>query len=188
MGRPLIPDEYATEVHRFWHLSRPSPELVAALDDRWIEPAGRALDLGCGLGSESGHLARLGFHAVGVDLSATALLRAGQLHPKVAFVRADVLRLPFKESGFDLALDRGCFHYLAAADRHRYAEGITRVVRPGGRLLLRVCLFAHGVRNDLTEEVVREAFTGWRVAQLGEALIPSDTRQIVALVGRLERP
>jgi SAM-dependent methyltransferase len=188
MRQPSTPDDYATEVYRFWHLSQPSPELVAALDERWIGPAGRALDLGCGLGSESGHLARLGFQAVGVDLSATALLRAGKLHPKAAFVQADVLQLPFNDSVFDLALDRGCFHYLTAADRRRYAEAIMRVVRPGGRLLLRVCLFAHGIRNDLNEEVVREVFTGWRVAQLGQALIPSDTRQLVALVGRLERP
>jgi len=45
-------DAYATEEHLWWHLARPSPELLAALDDAWLTPPGRVLDLGCGLGTE----------------------------------------------------------------------------------------------------------------------------------------
>ncbi len=180
-------DEYSTAVHRFWHYSRPSPELVAALDDGWIRPGGWALDLGCGLGTELGHLSGLGARAVGVDLSAVALRRARHSHPAVAFVRADVLQLPFLDSSFDVALDRGCFHYLPAGGRRGYANEVLRVMRPGGRFLLRACLYAAGVRNDLSAEAVRETFAAWRVASLGQASIPSDTRRMVALVARLER-
>ena len=51
-------DHYADGTYRWWHLSRPSPELVSVLDDGWLPRAGRAVDLGSGLGSEAGYLAR----------------------------------------------------------------------------------------------------------------------------------
>jgi hypothetical protein len=62
------------------------------------------------------------------------------------------------------------------------------VLRPGGRFLLRACLYAQGIRNDLTEPLVRQVFTGWQIVSLEQAQIPSDTRQMTALVTRLERP
>jgi hypothetical protein len=49
---------------------------------------------------------------VGVDRSMAALQRARRLHPAVAFVQADVLELPFAPAGFEVVLDRGCWHYL----------------------------------------------------------------------------
>jgi len=53
-------------------------------------------------------------------------------HDEVAFVRADVLALPFGSGLFDAAVDRGCFHYLPVADRPRYSGELRRVLRPGG--------------------------------------------------------
>jgi hypothetical protein len=47
---------------------------------------------------------------------------AARAHPGARFIRADVLRLPLAEASADLLLDRGCFHYLAPAERHRYAR------------------------------------------------------------------
>lgn len=82
------------------------------------------------------------------------------------FVQADVLELPFAQAGFDVVLDRGCFHYLRAADWPRYAVEVRRVLRPGGRFLWRACLYAQGVRNDLTEPLLRQTFAGWRIVSL----------------------
>jgi hypothetical protein len=62
------------------------------------------------------------------------------------------------------------------------------VLRPGGRFLLRACLYAQGIRNDLTEPLLRRVFSGWRIVSLQQATIPSDTRQMMALVMRLEHP
>jgi SAM-dependent methyltransferase len=147
------------------------------------------LDLGCGLGSELAHLAQCGVAlTVGVDRSVAALQRARRLHPAVACVQADVLGLPFAQAGFDVVLDRGCFHYLRTADRRRYAAEAWRVLGPGGRFLLRASLYAQGVRNDLTEPLLRQIFAGWRIVSLEQTQIPSDTRQTVALVTRLECP
>ena len=40
-------DPYESEVHRWWHLSDPSPELREAVDDGYLAGAGRFVDLGC---------------------------------------------------------------------------------------------------------------------------------------------
>ncbi|MFI5286007.1 MAG: class I SAM-dependent methyltransferase [Candidatus Dormibacteria bacterium] len=181
-------DPYATGVCAYWHLSTPPPELTAALSDGWIRPPGRALDIGCGLGLEAAMLGEAGFRAVGVDLSSVALARASAAHPAVLFVQADVRSLPFADGSFEALLDRGCFHYLAPADRSVYASEALRVLRPGGRFLLRACLRAAGVRNDIGMDTLLSVFAGWDVAAAREADVPSDTRNMKALVVRLQRP
>lgn len=182
----MTADHYADGTYRWWHLSRPSPELVSALADGWLTGSGRVLDIGCGLGTEAGCLASLGWRAVGIDLSAVALTRAAGMHADTRFLRADLHWLPFLAGSFDAALDRGCFHYLPRADRPRYADEAQRVLRPGGKLLLRASLRAAGVRNDIDEAVIRETFGGWRIVHMERAAVPSDTRQLDYLVVRLE--
>jgi SAM-dependent methyltransferase len=183
-----VTDPYLDGVYRWWHLSAPSPELVAAEADGWLGQPGTAVDIGCGLGTEIAYLAAQGWNAVGVDLSRAALVRAKREHPDVSFAQADVLSLPLPSRAFHLALDRGCFHYLSPARWADYAAEVRRVLRPGGRLLLRACLTSRGVRNDVTEAGIAEAFTDWVIDRLGRADLPSDTRTMQALIIRLTLP
>jgi SAM-dependent methyltransferase len=67
--RAVGDDPYADGVYRWWHLSAPSPELLAAEADGWLGEGGAAIDIGCGAGTEIAHLAGRGWKAVGVDLS-----------------------------------------------------------------------------------------------------------------------
>jgi SAM-dependent methyltransferase len=198
-------DPYLDGVYRWWHLTSPSPELLAAEADGWLDGAaggargpaesGRrskvVLDVGCGLGSEVAYLSGAGWSGVGIDLSWTAIGQARQLHPAGSdgclFARADALSLPFATGTFALALDRGCFHYLEPGSWPRYAAEVHRVLRPGGRLLLRACLTSAGVRNKVTESGLRAAFDGWHCADVREAGLLSDTREMPALIVRLER-
>jgi hypothetical protein len=82
-------------------------------------------------------------------------------------------------------LDRGCFHYLAPEDRPGYAAELRRVLRPGGKLLLRSSLRAAGVRKDISEEVTLAVFADWRVELMQHTKIPSDTRSLDVLLVRL---
>ena len=102
-----------------------------------------------------------------------------------AFLRAYARRLPFAEHSLDAALDRGCFHYLAPGDRPRYSAELRRVLRPGGKLLLRASLRTAGQRNDIDEAVIRDTFADWRIEHLEQAVVPSDTRMLDVLVVRL---
>jgi SAM-dependent methyltransferase len=178
-------DHYADGTYRWWHLSRPSPELLAALGDGWLPPGGRALDVGCGLGAEAGYLTAAGWQVAGIDLSQVALARAAAGCDRAAFVRADVRQLPFHRHCFDAALDRGCFHYLAQHDRLRYADELRRVLRPGARLLLRASLRAAGVRNDIDEAVIGHTFAAWQIEHIQRAAVPSDTRMLEVILARL---
>jgi SAM-dependent methyltransferase len=183
-----VTDQYADGSSAWWHLSRPSPELLEAVADGWLPAGGGVLDVGCGLGSEAGHLASLGWHAVGIDLSAVAVQRAAASQDGAAFLRADARTLPFRDRAFGAALDRGCFHYLPPEGRLRYAAELRRVLRPGGRLLLRASLHVAGERNDITEAVIRDAFRGWQTERLERAAVPSDTRLLQVIIARLVVP
>jgi SAM-dependent methyltransferase len=108
--------------------------------------AGRVLDVGCGAGVEAIYLAGLGLEVIGVDSSREALRRARERADE-AGVEVDwrlesVYRLPVDDAWADLVLDRGCLHGIDREDRPDYAREIERVLRSGGRLLLR------GARED----------------------------------------
>jgi SAM-dependent methyltransferase len=179
-------DPYDSDEFRWWHLSRPSPELLDALAQGWMSPPGPVVDLGCGLGVEAGYLADLGFFAIGIDSSTSAIRRAGRRSSQARFLQADVRHLPFRTESLRFLLDRGCFHYLSPEDRPAYEQEARRVLVSGGRLLLRTCLRAAGVRNDIDEEVVRRTFAGWRLAPIDHGWIPSDTRMMETLIAHLE--
>jgi len=182
-----VADPYLDEVYRWWHLSCPSPELLAAEADGWLGRPGRALDAGCGLGTEIAYLAGRGWQVAGVDFSEAALQRARGEQASLAFLRADVLQLPFSTGSFDLVLDRGCFHYLRGQQRRRYAAEALRILRPGGRMLLRACLNSAGVRNDVNAAAISASFDGWSIESMKYADLPSDTRTLPAFEVRLLR-
>ena len=181
-------DHYADGTYLWWHLSRPSPELLAALSDGWLPGSGCVLDGGCGLGVEAGYLASAGWQVAGIDLSQTAARRAAAGHGDVVFARADVRWLPFAPDCFDAALDRGCFHYLRPGDRPRYSDELRRVLRPGGKYLLRASLRAAGQRNDIDEAVIAATFAAWTIERMERAKVPSDTRTLEVIVARMSAP
>jgi SAM-dependent methyltransferase len=120
---------YLDGIHRWWHLSEPSPELLTAEASGWLGEPGAAIDVGCGLGTEAAYLQTRGWHTVGVDLSESALRLAREAAPAPPLLRADARRLPFPAAAFDLAIDRGCYHYLSLQDRESYASEVCRVLR-----------------------------------------------------------
>lgn len=187
-GEPGPVDHYGDGTYTWWHRSAPCEELCAALSEGWLGPPGMVLEVGCGLGSDLRHLSSIGWQAVGIDLSATAVRMATDIGPGPHFARADLRLLPFRPGSFDAVLDRGCFHYVGAADRHRYADAVATALVPGGRFLLRASLFSAGVRNEVDEAMIEETFAGFRFDSLCRTGLRSDTRLLEVLVARLRRP
>src|SRR5207249_11633291 len=84
---------------------------------------GRALDLGCGTGTNAVYLARHGWSALGVDFVGRAIAKARQraasagLAERCEFRMGDVTRRSAISGPFDLALDIGCLHAIAVEGR-----------------------------------------------------------------------
>lgn len=104
----------------------------------------RILDCACGIGTQAVGLALAGHQVVGGDLSPVAVSRAvteaatrGVSLPAVA---ADMRRLPFTSSGFDVVLcaDNALPHLLTAQDVESALRGMRRVLREDGLLVLTV--------------------------------------------------
>lgn len=149
-GRMRLPDTerrvwektYAKTDYRKlpWYSAQPSPWLVHAVENGWIDPGGIVLDVGCGAGSNVLWLGKQGFHAYGVDIAPAAIAaaerRAKAAHLDVSFRVADAVGLPFPRQTFSAVVDSGCFHTLPIVLRPTYADEIARVLRPEGTFLL----------------------------------------------------
>jgi len=127
-----------------WDTGITPPEVVELIESREIPP-GRALDIGCGTGTNVIYLARHGFEAVGVDVAELAIRqarrKAHQAGVTATFHVGDILKLGTSEGPplggpFDLALDIGCLHSLPSSDHPAYAAMLRRVLRVGGLYLL----------------------------------------------------
>ena len=90
-------------------------------------PAGRVLDLGCGIGHSFALLAPR--ESVGVDHSAEAL--AGQDRPTVV---ADMRELPFSDGSFASVLAVQSIEHVP--DPERVLDEVVRVLEPGGTAIL----------------------------------------------------
>lgn len=122
-----------------WDSTEPRPELAALIRGR---PTGRALDLGCGTGTDALYLAEHGWQVTGVDFApqaiGTARSRAAASASPARFVVGDVTRLGQAAVGgdFDLVIDVGCYHAIPARLRDGYAAGVAAATRPGADLYL----------------------------------------------------
>jgi SAM-dependent methyltransferase len=123
-----------------WDSGVTPPEVVAFIESKTT--TGRALDLGCGTGTNSIYLAQHGLTVVGVDFSskaiATARAKAQRGNLGIDFRVADVTRLESLglREPFDFVLDIGCLHAIYATGRARYLEGIAQLTRPGSVYML----------------------------------------------------
>lgn len=132
--------------------------------NRWLaeiaEPLtpGRALDLGCGEGADTLWLAEHGWDVVGVDISDTALARAGDeaaargLTDKVTFVQTN-LSESFPDGTFDL-ISAQFLQSMVHLDRERIFASSARAIAPGGLLVV----VDHGAAPPWAEHVRDHVF------------------------------
>ena len=116
-----------------WDTGISAPELVRITNGR---APGKAIDIGCGTGTNVLFLAQRGWSVTGIDFAPLAIQKARtklQDYPARLLV-ADVAKLSDLElpGPYDLALDMGCFHGLSHPDREAYVRGLEKWMLPGG--------------------------------------------------------
>jgi ubiquinone/menaquinone biosynthesis C-methylase UbiE len=125
----------------FWYLRKPTwdsgispPELFQFI---LSHPAGRAIDLGCGTGTNVITLAKTGWQVTGMDFAFRAIQIARRKLKKqnvsARLFVGDVTN--FKaDSQFDLALDIGCFH--GVENKADYLNQLDKILAPNGFWLM----------------------------------------------------
>lgn len=120
-----------------WDTGTSPPELLEYLSHH---PPGRALDLGCGSGTNLVTMAKAGWQVCGVDFSRFAIAQARrkirQHGLRAELWVDDVTRLYHLKPNFDLILDIGCFHQLNWDERQKYLDNVQRLLKEGGDFLL----------------------------------------------------
>lgn len=169
-------------------------------------PPGRALDAGCGEGSDAVRLAQLGWTVTAVDLSAVAIERnrTMPLPPDVAaritWLAADLTRWTPPAGAFDLVASM--FVHLDAEHREPVFRKLAAAVAPGGMLLVvahhpndreRVRRFGGADRYYGPEPVLAalgDAFTNVRVEARPRPLVRGDgtTIEVEDLIVSALRP
>jgi SAM-dependent methyltransferase len=127
-----------------WYVRKPPwdsgispPELLEFIG---THPAGKAIDLGCGSGTNVITLAKAGWQVTGVDFVPRAI-RLAKEKAKRAHITADlrvgdVTRLEGIHGPFDLALDIGCFHSLSPTGKENYLAQLERILAHNGFWLM----------------------------------------------------
>jgi cyclopropane fatty-acyl-phospholipid synthase-like methyltransferase len=129
---------------QYWYFSQPPwdtgispPELLEFIKDH--QP-GRALDIGCGTGTNVITLAKTGWQVTGIDFAPRAI-KLAQQKIKRTDIRAQVMvidatKLNGITGPFDFVLDLGCFHGIPQADQQQYLEQLDRVLALNGFWLM----------------------------------------------------
>jgi tocopherol O-methyltransferase len=104
-------------------------------------PPKNVLDVGCGIGGSSRHIARkYGGSGVGITLSPVQAKRAQQLSDtqgfdgRLSFQVADALAMPFADNSFDLVWSMESGEHMP--DKRQFVSELARVCKPGGRVIV----------------------------------------------------
>jgi SAM-dependent methyltransferase len=158
-----------------WDQDHVPVELSALVEGPAALAPARALDVGCGTGTQAVYLAEHGWRVTGVDAIERALAqarrRAEEKGVEVRWVAGDVTSLSTLglDDGFNLVHDRGCFHDLSPAARDGYVRGVSALAAPDATLLL--LAFARrergiGPSGASEEEIQRRFGPDWELVSV----------------------
>jgi SAM-dependent methyltransferase len=153
-----------------WEIGKPQKAFVGVAD----EITGSVLDAGCGTGENALFFAGRGCKVTGIDFLEEpirrAQLKAAERGVPATFLVKDALTIKNWTEQFDNVIDSGLFHVFSDDDRRRYVEGLSTVLKPGGRLFL-LCFSdqepgEQGPRR-VSEKELRDTFAeGWKIESI----------------------
>lgn len=120
-----------------WDTGISPPELLDFIEKH--KPA-RAIDIGCGTGTNLITLAKAGWQVTGVDFAPRAI-RLAKLKLNSSGVQAnlrvsDATTLKGIKGPYEFALDIGCFHSIHKDGKAKYLKQLERILGPNGFWLM----------------------------------------------------
>jgi SAM-dependent methyltransferase len=150
-----------------WDTGITPPEVVELIEGPTALATGRALDLGCGTGTNVHFLAEHGWRVVGVEADPRAYDAARERIAGLGVAEihlGDVTRLDRVpvDGVFDLVLDIGCYHSIPGRHRDAYAQGVVARTEQGAHLFVWAFARSRGWRRlGVTPREMRERFAPW---------------------------
>lgn len=125
-----------------WDSGVPPPELKELIEGPDARSAGKALDLGCGTGTNAIYMNQHGWDVTGIDFvpravsMAKAKAAAAKASPRLLL--GDVTKLDELgvDGGYTLIFDLGCLHAIPDGRRDAYAAGVTKRTTTGADFLV----------------------------------------------------
>lgn len=119
-----------------WEIGKPDFNLIQTVTAMAINPC-KALDIGCGSGSNSIWLSQNNFNVLGIDTSEIAIQRAKEEAAKAnvncTFLINDFLMNKLEQAPFGFAFDRGCFHSFNSSEKRKtFAENVASHLNKDG--------------------------------------------------------
>ncbi len=119
-----------------WELNRPDNNLAILIKEENISPC-KALEIGCGTGSNAIWLAQNGFDVTGLDFSTLAIQKAKEktreAGVEIQYAYSDFLKDNRGDASFGFAFDRGCFHsFDDEKDRSVFAGNVAKYLTGDG--------------------------------------------------------
>src|SRR5438067_1206501 len=96
----------------------------------------RVLDIACGAGYGTNLLAQSAAEATGIDIDAGVIRRARKKYRRdnLDFVAGDCCEMPLEAASFDVVVANEMIEHIE--DHDRFMNEVTRVLKPGGTLLI----------------------------------------------------
>lgn len=139
-----------------WDTRVSPPELLQFLESH---SAGKALDLGCGTGTNLITMASYGWQVTGVEYAWRAVQIARKRLKQAGVVgkvwAGDVTSMKQVQDRFDLVLDMGCYHGIPQERRPAYRANLLRWLAPGGSYLLYAHCQVEGKTVGISEAELR---------------------------------
>ncbi|MGZ9226260.1 MAG: class I SAM-dependent methyltransferase [Anaerolineales bacterium] len=129
---------------QYWYFGQPKwdtgispPELLEFIQKH---RPGRAIDIGCGTGTNVITLAKAGWQVTGVDFAPRAIHLAKrkirEIGSQAELSVNDATNLRGINGPYDLALDIGCFHGIPKDGQSKYVNQLNRILASNGFWLM----------------------------------------------------